>query len=94
MSRFRVNIDSLVLKGLDADARNALVEGLRAELARVLSDPTARGMWTRSQRTPVLRLGRMTLEPGATGGLALGRGVARAIAKGGKQQTMKRSRRP
>jgi hypothetical protein len=84
MSRVRVNIDSLVLKGLDTDARKALVEGLRAELSRVLSDPATRGAWTGSQRTPVLRLGRMTLEPGATGGRALGRGVARAIARGGK----------
>ena len=84
MSRVRVNIDSLVLGGLDPGARKALVEGLRAELSRALSDPAARAAWTRSQRTPVLRLGRMTLQPGATGGRALGVGVARAIAKGGK----------
>ena len=84
MSRVRVTIDSLVLEGLDPGTGKALAEGLRAELARVLSDPAARGAWTRSQRTPVLRLGRMMLEPGATGGRALGGGVARAIAKGGK----------
>lgn len=84
MSRVRVNIDSLVLKGVDPIARKALVEGLRAELSRVLSDPAVRGAWTRSQRTPVLKLGRMPLEPGAAGGRGFGGGLARAIAKGGK----------
>jgi hypothetical protein len=82
MSRVRVTIDSLVLKGLDPTARKGLVEGLRAELSRVLSDPAVRGAWTHSQRTPVLKLGRMPLEPGAAGGF--GRGLARAIVKGRK----------
>jgi len=84
MSRVRVNIDSLVLKGLDPDARQALVEALRAELARVLSDPAARSAWTRSRRTPVLKLGPMPLGPGAGGGRGIGKGLARAITKGGK----------
>lgn len=74
MSRIRVNIDSLVLKGLDPDARQALVEGLRTELTRVLSDPAARTALTRSQRTPVLRLGRVPLQ-------GVGTRLARAIAK-------------
>ena len=42
MSRIRVTIDELVLKGIAAGDRNALVDGLRSELARVLSDPVAR----------------------------------------------------
>ncbi len=74
MSRIRVNIDSLVLKGLDPDARQALVQGLRTELTRVLSDPAARTTWTRSRRTPVLKLGRVPLQGVSTS-------LARAIAK-------------
>jgi hypothetical protein len=85
MSRIRVNIVSVVLKGLDPDARQALVAGLRTELTRVLSDPVARTAWTRSQRTPVLKLGRVPLAPGAAGGRGIGKGLAHAITKSGKR---------
>jgi hypothetical protein len=47
----------LALKGFDAADRKAVVEGLRAELTRVLSDPAARAEWAKSRRTLVLRLG-------------------------------------
>ena len=82
MSRIRVTIDELVLKGIEAGDRNALVDGLRSELARVLADPAARAEWARTHRTPVLRLGSMPLEPGRAGGRKFGTGIARAIGRG------------
>lgn len=82
MSRVRVTIDQLVLKGLEPADRKALVEGLQAELSQVLSDPAARAAWARSHRTPVLKLGRMPLESGPAGGRKFGGGLARAIGKG------------
>jgi hypothetical protein len=82
MSRIRVNIDQLVLKGFDPADRKALVEGLQAELSRVLSDPVARSEWAFSHRTPVLKLGGMPFEPGPSGSRKFGGGVARAIGKG------------
>ncbi len=72
MSRIQVTIDQLALKGFDAADRKALVEGLRSELSRVLSDPAGRAEWARSRRTPVLRLGRMPVEPGLAGGRKFG----------------------
>ena len=77
-----MTIDTLALKGLDAAAGRALVEGLRSELTRVLSDPAARTEWARSRRMPVLRLGPLPLEPGSLGSRKLGQGMARAIGKG------------
>jgi hypothetical protein len=82
MSRIRVTIDRVVLNGLEAADRTALLEGLRTELSRALGDPAARGEWARSHRTPVLKLGRMQLDPGPSGGRKFGRGLARAIGKG------------
>jgi hypothetical protein len=82
MSRIRVTIDRIVLKGMESADRNALVQSLRSELSRVLSDPTTRAEWARPHRTPVLKLGRMPLEPGPAGGRKFGSGMARAIGKG------------
>lgn len=82
MSRIRVSIDSIVLKGFDPADRSALVEGLQGELSRVLSDPVARAQWASSHRTPVLRLRPMPLETGPSGLRKFGGGVARAIGKG------------
>jgi len=82
MSRIRVTIDRLVLKGFESGSEKALVEGLQAELQRALADPAARAEWARSHRTPVLRLGKMPLEPGAGGARRLGQGMGRAIGKG------------
>lgn len=82
MSVIHVTIDRLALKGFDASDRKALVEGLRSELSRVLSDPATRAEWARSRRTPVLRLGRMPLEPGPAGGRKFGASLARGIGKG------------
>jgi hypothetical protein len=82
MSRTRVTIDRLVLRGFDPGDRKALVEGLQSEVSRVLADPATRAEWARPHRTPVLRLGRLPLEFGHSGARNLGRGVARAIVRG------------
>jgi len=82
MSRVRVTIDQLVLKGLEPAERNALVEGLQRELSQVLSDPAARAEWARSHRTRLLRLGRLPLEPGPSGGMKFGKQIARAVGRG------------
>jgi len=77
-----ITIDQLVLKGFEPTERNALVEGLQSELSRVLSERAARHEWARAHRTPVLRLGRMPLEPGTAGARNLGRSIARATGRG------------
>jgi hypothetical protein len=84
MSRIRVHIDRLVLPELEIGARKALVEGLRGELTRALSNPATRAEWAKSHRTPVLRLGRMPMEPGPSGGRKFGSALARAMGKGFK----------
>jgi hypothetical protein len=82
VSRVRVTIDRLVLKGLDPAQQRALVEGLQEELARVLGEPWARGDWTDPRYMPVLRFGRMQAKPGKSGGRTLGLGIGGGIARG------------
>lgn len=82
MSRIHVTIDRVVLRGFDAADRQALVSGLRSELERMLADPLTRAAWSRSRRTPVLRLGKMPMGQGIAGARKLGSGIARAIGKG------------
>jgi hypothetical protein len=79
VSRIRLNIDRLVLSGLDPAARHAFVTSLKGELEGILAEPVSRAAWTRTQRTPVVRLGRMNLEPGTAGAGKLGAQVARGI---------------
>jgi hypothetical protein len=80
MSRIRVTIDELVLRGLAPAERQTLMEGLRNELARTLADPAQSARFGGARRTPVIRLGAITLEPGAAGGRRFGAGLARRIA--------------
>jgi hypothetical protein len=82
VSRIRLSIDQLVLRGFEPGDRNALVEGLQAELSRVLADPATRAEWARSHRTPILRLGKLPFEPGPAGARNLGRGIARGTGRG------------
>jgi hypothetical protein len=82
VSRITLTIDRLVLKGFEAGDRKSLAEGLQAELSRVLADAATRAAWARSHRTPVLRLGRMPLEPGPAGDRKFGGSIARAIGRG------------
>jgi len=81
MRRIHVTIDRIALAGLDPAQRTALVEGLQAELSRVLASPAARSALAGSRRTPVLCLGHMTLAPGPSGSRAFGAGLARAIGR-------------
>jgi hypothetical protein len=82
MRRIQLTIDQLVLKGFEPADRRTLIEGLQTELSQLLSDPSARTAWARSHRTPVMKLGRMPLEAGPSGGRKFGASVARAIGKG------------
>jgi hypothetical protein len=82
MSRIRLTIEALALRGFDGADGRALVEELRSEVARVLAEPVTRAEWTRSHRTPILRLGRIALESGSAGSRKLGKGMAHAIVKG------------
>ncbi len=82
MSRIRVNIDRLVVGGLDAEARQAFVTSLKGELERILAEPVLRSSLLSSRRTPAMRLGQTQLEPGAAGAGRLGAQVARGIGRG------------
>lgn len=77
-----MHIDRLVLPGMEMRERNALVEGLRMELTRALSDPATRAAWAKTHRTPVMRLGRMPLGAGPSGGRQFGATLGRSIGKG------------
>jgi hypothetical protein len=80
MSRIRVVIDRVALQGFDQAERNAVIEGMRSELERTLTDRQARAAW-KSHRRPVLRLGNLSLEQGPLGGRALGSQIARAVRR-------------
>jgi hypothetical protein len=82
MSRIHLEIDRLVLGGMDPVARRAFVVSLEKELRTILAEPVGRAAWARAHRTPVLRMNRMNLEPGSAGAGKLGRQVARGIGKG------------
>jgi len=82
VSRIRVTIDRLVLNGLESAAQKPLVAALQSELALVLSVQSMHAEWAQSHRNPVLKLGRMPLQPGASGGRALGKKLARTIGRG------------
>jgi hypothetical protein len=84
MSRIHVTIDRLVFSGLDPAARHAFVTGLKSELTRALADPAQRADWANSRRTPVLRLGRIAIDPGVGGARKLAGHVAKGIARSGK----------
>jgi len=87
MSRLNVFIDRLAVGGLDAAERAAFEQGLRSELARALSDPAVlaqiHGRSSTLRSIPVLRLGKVSLQPGVSGARNLGRVVARAVGKSG-----------
>jgi len=81
MSRIRVNIDRLVVNGFQPLEAKALAEALQSQLSEVLSDRITRGERARSQRTPVLQLGRMPLETGTVGAGKLGKRIGQAVGK-------------
>jgi len=77
----RIQIDRLVLKGIAAEDRAALVSGLKAELARVLGSAKARDGLTQSSHTPVMRLATIPMERGSGGARTLGRNIGQGIGK-------------
>lgn len=87
MNRIQLSIDRLALGGFQPAERAAFEQGLRAELARTLADPaTLSQIYNRTSNVrsvPILRLGKVTLQPGVSGARNLGRVVARAIGKSG-----------
>lgn len=81
MRRVCVTIDRLALAGFEPAERAALVEGLRSELSQMLANSASRGMVRSSRSTPVVRLGRVPVIPGASGSRNFGAGLARAIGR-------------
>ncbi len=84
MSRVTLHIDRLVLRGIDPLDSPALIDGLRTELTQLLDDAATREAMRKSRVTPLLRLGKVPMQPGLAGARALGSNVARAMAKGMK----------
>jgi hypothetical protein len=89
MSKIHVTIDRLVFGGLDPAARHAFITGLKAELTQTLAVPAQRADWANSRRTPVVRLGRVALDPGVGGARKLGGHVAKSIAGVNKPRGIK-----
>jgi hypothetical protein len=81
MSRIRVTIDQLVLNGFEPSERQALIDGLRAELTLAFANERSRGEWARPYRTNVLRLGGIPAEPGPAGRRSFGRQLGRVIER-------------
>ena len=82
VSRIRLTIDRVVLNGFQHVEARALANALESQLTQVLADKTARHAWARPHRTPVLKLGRMTLQPGTTGARNFGRTLGSAVGRG------------
>jgi hypothetical protein len=82
VSRIRLNIERLVLHGFAPADAKSLSEALQSHLRHVLLDRATRQQWARPHRTPVLKLGRVSLQNGPAGAAKLGRQVAGAIGKG------------
>lgn len=88
--RVTVTIDRLVLRGVDPHHAQALAESLQHELARSVVAPDGgerpqQAHLLQATDAPVMRLGRMPLEPGRAGARRFGTNVARAIGKGVKR---------
>jgi hypothetical protein len=81
MKRINVNIDRIVLRGVDPADRQALVSGLTSELSRLLADPATGITSAGSRRTPVLRAGNVPMQAGQAGARKLGSGIALAVVK-------------
>jgi hypothetical protein len=82
MSRIRLTIDELVLKGFEHTDGKAVAQALETELSAALADPKQRAEWALSHRTPVLRLGKLDYQPGTAGSRQLGGAIGRGIGKG------------
>ncbi|MGD0830448.1 MAG: hypothetical protein ABR907_05870 [Terracidiphilus sp.] len=82
-----LTIDRLALGGFDPAERAAFEQGLRSGLASALADTAMQAqIYSRSSTVrsiPVLRLGKVTLQPGISGARNLGIAVARAVGNSG-----------
>jgi hypothetical protein len=85
MSRIRLNIDRLVLRGFQPWEAKTLSEALQSQLSEVLSDRATQADWAHPCRTQVLKLGRMPLESGTIGARAFGQQMAWAVGRGLKR---------
>jgi hypothetical protein len=80
MKRVVVHVDRLVLKGFQHQDRQALADGLRAELGRLFADPhTARTLVAQGNLAH-LSVGKVRVAPNA-GPARLGAQAARGIAR-------------
>ena len=82
VSRVHLTIDRLVLNGFQKAEARALTSALESQLSQVLADRPMRLEWVRPHRTPVLKLGRMALQPGTTGAHRFGRALGNAVGRG------------
>jgi len=80
MTRVIVHIGRLVLKGFRPEDRQAIGQGLQAELARVLAQPDAVSRLRGLGDVPRLRVGGVAAEQGATP-QRVGQGVAQGIGR-------------
>ena len=78
----KIQIDRLVLRGLDGLNPRVFAETLQAELARAMQTSQAQAAMQSSSTTPALKLGRLPMQPGVGGARTLATGVARSIASG------------
>jgi hypothetical protein len=83
MSRVRVHIDHIAVLGLDSAAADAVIEGLRLELARLLRESSAPPA---TRHTPVMKVGPFPLGGGSAGARQLGVSTAGAIARSVRPQ--------
>jgi len=81
MTRIVLHIDRLVLKGFDRQDRDAIAEGLRAELGRLLVTPDAAKQLMGQDGISRLNIGAVHIGQ-ATKPTAVGVQAARGIARG------------
>jgi hypothetical protein len=82
MTRIRLNLDRLILRGVEPLEAKALAETLQSQLLELLAERERRKQWARSHRTPLLKLGRIPLQAGITGARKFGAQMADAIGRG------------
>jgi hypothetical protein len=82
VSRIRLTIDRVVLNGFQHVEAAALTRALESQLSQMLADRSTRSEWARPHRTPVLKLGRLPLQPGTTGAQHFGRTLGSAVGRG------------
>jgi hypothetical protein len=85
MSRVRVKIGHIVLRGLDPADRQPLLDGLKSELSRLLANRANEVRSARLRHMPVLYMRGLSSQPGASGANKLGGAIARGIGSGVKR---------